>query len=33
MPIAYLLLKMIHFVALALGVGASFAAFSLRRAA
>jgi uncharacterized membrane protein len=33
MPIAYLLLKMLHFVGLALGVGASFAAFTLRKAA
>ncbi|MET0789931.1 MAG: hypothetical protein ABW061_00290 [Polyangiaceae bacterium] len=33
MPIAYLVLLMTHFVALALGVGASFAAFTLRKAA
>jgi uncharacterized membrane protein len=33
MPIAYLVLLMTHFVGLALGVGASFAAFTLRRAA
>lgn len=33
MPIAYLLLLMIHFAGLALGVGASFASFALRKAA
>src|SRR3954471_8187859 len=33
MPIAYLVLLMTHFVGLALGIGASFAAFTLRRAA
>ena len=33
MPIAYLVLLMIHFVGLALGVGASFASFTLRKAA
>jgi uncharacterized membrane protein len=33
MPIAYLILLMAHFIGLALGVGASFASFSLRKAA
>ncbi len=33
MPIEYQLLLMLHFVGLALGVGASFASFALRRAA
>ena len=33
MPIAYLVLLMTHFVGLALGVGASFAAYTLRKAA
>ncbi|MEO6600070.1 MAG: hypothetical protein ABIQ16_09380 [Polyangiaceae bacterium] len=33
MPIAYLVLLMTHFVGLALGVGASFASFTLRKAA
>jgi uncharacterized membrane protein len=32
MPIAYLVLLMTHFVGLALGVGASFAAYTLRQA-
>ena len=32
MPIAYLVLLMLHFVGLALGVGASFASFALRKA-
>lgn len=32
MPIAYLVLLMIHFVGLALGVGASFAQLTLRKA-
>lgn len=31
MPFAYLVLKMLHFLGLALGVGASFALFTLRR--
>jgi uncharacterized membrane protein len=33
MPPAYLVLLMLHFLGLALGVGASFASFTLRRAA
>lgn len=32
MPLSYLVLLMLHFVGLALGVGASFALFTLRRA-
>jgi uncharacterized membrane protein len=32
MPLNYLVLLMLHFVGLALGVGASFASFTLRRA-
>jgi hypothetical protein len=32
MPLSYLAIKMIHFLGLALGVGASFAALTLRRA-
>jgi uncharacterized membrane protein len=32
MPVAYLLLKMFHFLGLALGVGASFALITLRQA-
>lgn len=33
MPLIYLVLLMLHFVGLALGVGASFATFTLRKAA
>jgi uncharacterized membrane protein len=33
MPLTYLAIKMLHFMGLALGVGASFAALTLRRAA
>lgn len=33
MPLNYLVLLMLHFVGLAVGVGASFASFTLRRAA
>ena len=32
MPVSYLVLLILHFVGLALGVGASFASFTLRRA-
>jgi len=32
MPLNYLVLLMLHFIGLALGVGASFASFTLRRA-
>ncbi|HEY3256306.1 MAG TPA: hypothetical protein VGJ91_20245 [Polyangiaceae bacterium] len=32
MPLSYLVLLMLHFLGLALGVGASFAAFTLRKA-
>ncbi|HEY5376601.1 MAG TPA: hypothetical protein VIK01_23130 [Polyangiaceae bacterium] len=32
MPLTYLAIKMIHFIGLALGVGATFAALTLRRA-
>jgi uncharacterized membrane protein len=33
MPLTYLAIKMLHFMGLSLGVGASFAALTLRRAA
>src|SRR6478735_1890997 len=32
MPLSYLVLLMLHFVGLAVGVGASFASFTLRKA-